>query len=53
MFGDCVAECPEEIIPEGDSNTCKTCKEIDESKPFWDTETQKCSACSEGRKQDG
>ena len=49
MFGDCVAGCPAELASNGYS--CRTCKEIDQSKPFWDTETQKCSICPEGRKQ--
>ena len=51
MFGDCVAGCPAELASNGYS--CKTCEQANKDKPFWDTETQKCSACPGGRKQDG
>ena len=47
LNGECVDACPETWDK---SNVCVSCKELDESLPFWDYKTKRCVAtCPDGK----
>ena len=49
--GKCVFTCPRELRPNA-GKVCKTCEQIDNARPFFDPESEKCVACTkhaEGR----
>ena len=41
---ECVRECPDDTPVLGESKICQTCAEANTNAPFWNSETQECTA---------